>query len=75
MSDALTRMAAYLIQAEPWKPDRWDHSGPNFHPQPAKRERISPERNPALKARILTELQKGKATVPRFARKWSEGDG
>jgi len=22
MSDALVRMAAYLIQAEPWKPDR-----------------------------------------------------
>src|SRR5258706_9927723 len=62
-------MAIYLAQAEPWKQDRWDHSGPNFHPQSPKRERISPERNPALKARILTELQKGKATSDEMAKR------
>lgn len=69
MSDALLRMTAWLIQSPGWTPDRWDHSGPNFHAAPPKRERISPERNPALKARILTELQKGKATSDEMAKR------
>src|SRR5258706_15833586 len=62
-------MCIYLAQAEPWKPDRMTTSGPNFSTLPPKRERISPERNPALKARILTELQKGKATSDEMAKR------
>ena len=62
VSDAITRMVAFLVMSPGWRADRWDHSGPNFHAMPPKRERMSPERNPALKARILTELQKGQAT-------------
>lgn len=66
MSDALTRMTAYLIQAEPWKPDRSVSNGPSFKTTP----KIAPkliERNPALKARILTALQRGPATGLQIA--------
>lgn len=69
MTDAIARMAIYLAQAEPWKPDRMTASGPNFHPAISKNPRATIDRNPALKARILTELQQGKATSDTIAKR------
>jgi predicted Rossmann fold nucleotide-binding protein DprA/Smf involved in DNA uptake len=69
MSDAIARMTFYLCQAKPWKPDRFDRTGPVFTPQPGTARQITPDRNPALKARILTELQKGKATSDQIAKR------
>src|SRR5258706_592000 len=69
MSDAIRDMVAFLIQSPGWKQDRMSASGPNFSHQSPKRDRIPPERNPPLKARILTERRKGKATSDEMAKR------
>ena len=68
MADAIARMVAYLTNGhQPWKPDRFDHCGPNFNS--AKGENDGRRRNghkakrptgdAAMKALILTALERG----------------
>jgi len=59
MSDAIARMAIYLAQAEPWVPDRHINTGPNFANQRPTVTHTIVERDPGLKARVLSALQRG----------------
>lgn len=67
MSDALARMAFYLVGAPGWKPER------NLMPGPPERVIVSVPQRPvnvqpaAIKRRIITALEKGPATGEQIA--------
>jgi len=66
MSDAIARMAFYLVGAKPWTPDR-DSPGPYLKPMPKPaRKRI--DVTPTIQARILATIRRyGPATGEQIA--------
>ena len=72
MTDAIARMAIYLAQAEPWKPDR-NGTGPSFKSAPKSdnvaRQRIDRELNWPLREQVLRELRRGPATSEQIAKR------
>jgi predicted ArsR family transcriptional regulator len=61
-------MVAILLRSEKWTHDRMTATGPNFRAEPAKPARPTVERDPALKARVLSVLQRGPATGDAIAK-------
>jgi hypothetical protein len=67
MTDALARMASWIADTHPnWKPDRFDHAGPNFNApkgekdgRRTRRKAKRPSGDAAMKALILTALERG----------------
>jgi len=62
VSDALARMAVWLVSAEPnWRPDRFLATGPNWHApevNKSKKRKVRPAGAQAIKALILTALER-----------------
>jgi transcription initiation factor IIE alpha subunit len=67
MSDALARMASYLVGAEPWVPDRDLAKGPPVRQVLIEPLRKRPQPLPALKRKVLSALQRGPATGEEIA--------
>lgn len=72
MTDALSRMTAYLLDAPKWQPDRFAHVGPSFKATPKgdkdARQRIERELN-WLRERVMLELKRGPATSEQIAKR------
>jgi predicted Rossmann fold nucleotide-binding protein DprA/Smf involved in DNA uptake len=67
MSDAIARMAFYLVGAEPWKPDRDSAKGPPVRQVLVEPLRKRPQPVPALKRKVISALQRGPATGEQVA--------